>query len=160
MYNVNPRMERISGDLSGAELRVGIVVSRWNSGITNELEAGARRALIACGLREDMIETVEVPGAFEIPLALHRLASTKRYHGLIAVGCVIKGDTTHFEHVSDAAMRGIYDVMMERQIPIGCAVLTTYTVEQAEARSGRDEENKGSEAALATVEMINLLKKL
>lgn len=153
-------MERIRGELAGQDVRIGIAVSRWNSEITAELEAGARRALIACGVADEAIDTIEVPGAFELPLALQQLAASKRYHGLVAIGCVIKGDTTHFEHVSEAAMQGIYDVMMQRQIPVGCAVLTTYTVEQAEARSGRDEDNKGSEAALATIEMINLLKKL
>lgn len=153
-------MPHLKGELKAEGLRLAIVVSRWNSDVTSSLERGARRALIAMGAADNEITTVEVPGAFEIPLALKALADSDTYDGLIALGCVVKGDTTHFEHVSEAAMKGIYEVGMEYGLPIGCGVLTTYTIEQAVARAQDDEHNKGSESALAVIEMIDLLNKI
>ncbi len=151
---------RIKGDSSGNGLRVGIVVSRFNSGITDGLHRGAMRALIASEVSEKNIVTIEVPGAFEISFALAQLAGSKNYDALIALGCVIKGETAHFEYISDSAMKGIASVCEKYDIPVSCGVLTTYTEEQAESRSGENEENKGSEAALTAIEMANLAKQL
>ncbi len=150
----------IKGTLDGAGLRIGIVVSRWNREITDGLYHGARRALIVAGVSEENILTLEVPGAFEMSVALEHLASSDELDALVALGCVIKGETAHFEHISHAAMEGIRDVSTRHQIPIACGLLTTYDIEQARERSGPDEENKGSEAALAAVEMATLFENL
>lgn len=153
-------MAYIKGDLQDRNYRIGIVVSRWNQDITFALERGSRRALLAFGCSEERIDTVEVPGAFEIPVVLDALGRTGKYHALIALGCVIKGETTHFEHVSEAAMKGINDVGLKHCLPIGCGVLTTYTAEQASARAQDDDENKGSEAALAILETLSVLQSI
>lgn len=152
--------QRIKGNLSGSGLRIGIVVSRFNNEITGGLLRGAMRALIASEVSEKDISTIEVPGAFEISFALDQLAKMNHYHALIALGCVIKGETAHFEYISDSAMRGILEVGQKYGIPVSCGVLTTYTEEQAIARSGDNEENKGSEAAFTVIEMANLAKQL
>lgn len=151
-------MAYIKGELQDRNYRIGIVVSRWNQDITFALERGSRRALMAFGCVDDRIDTIEVPGAFEIPVVLDALARSGKYHALIALGCVIKGETTHFEHVSEAAMHGIYDVAMKHALPVGCGVLTTYTAEQAVARAQDDDDNKGSEAALAILETLSVLQ--
>lgn len=151
-------MQEFQGKTEGKGLRVGIVVSRWNSNITESLLRGALRALIASDVSEDNITVVRVPGAWEIPLAAKKLAANGDFHAIVALGCVIKGDTAHFEYVSDAAMEGIRAVSLELGIPITCGILTTYTEEQALARAGDDEENKGSEAALSAIEMATLLQ--
>ena len=151
--------EITKGSLEGHELRIGIVVSRWNAEITDELLAGAQRGLAACGVLDENITIAQVPGAFEIPIAVQKLAH-ERYDAIIALGCVIKGETTHFEHVSDIAMNGIAQVALDLGVPVTCGILTTYDLAQAQARAGRDDDNKGSEAALTAVEMANLLRSL
>ena len=148
------------GNTDGNGLRIGIVVSRWNNDITDSLRRGAERALIACGVREADIIIAEVPGAFEIPVACAKLAASGNVDAIAALGCVIKGETAHFEYVSDAAMQGIREVALEYKIPVTCGILTSYTLEQALERAGDDENNKGSEAALAAIEMTQLLKLL
>ena len=150
-------MSIIKGNLDGRELKIGIVVSRWNADITNELLAGAERALVACGVRPENITIFEVPGAFEIPMAAQKLANNGN-DAVIALGCVIKGETAHFEHVATQAMNGIAEVALHSGRPVTCGILTTYDLDQALARAGRDENNKGSEAALAAVEMANLFR--
>ena len=152
--------QRIKGSNSGKGLRIGIVVSRFNSEITEGLLRGAMRALIALETNEADITTVEVPGAFEIPFALEGMAHSKKYDTLIALGCVIKGETAHFEYIADAAMRGIAAVREKYGIPVSCGVLTTYTEDQATMRSGDNEENKGREAAMTAIEMAHLAKQL
>jgi len=149
---------RIRGNLTGAGLKIGIVVSRFNSPITEGLLRGAMRALIASEVRGSDITTLEVPGAFEIPFALGLLADSAKFDALIALGCVIKGETAHFEYIADSAIRGIETMGEKYGIPISCGVLTTYSEEQAIRRSADDEENKGSEAALTAIEMANLQK--
>ena len=152
--------QRIKGDLSGNGLRIGIVISRFNSEITEGLLRGAMRALIASEISEKDITIIEVPGAFEIPFAADLLAATKKYDALIAIGCVIKGETAHFEYIADSAIRGIAEVGQKSGTPVSCGVLTTYTDEQAIARCGDNEENKGSEAAFTAIEMANMVKQL
>jgi 6,7-dimethyl-8-ribityllumazine synthase len=153
-------MQELQGNNEGLGLRIGIVVSRWNSNITESLLRGAIRALIASNVAEDAITIVRVPGAWEIPLAAKQLASLGDYHAVIALGCVIKGETAHFEYVSEAAMNGIREVSLEFGIPITCGILTTYTEDQALDRAGDNEDNKGSEAALSAIEMAALLTTL
>jgi 6,7-dimethyl-8-ribityllumazine synthase len=150
--------ERTKGDLDGRELRIAIVVSRWNADITDALLAGAQRVLTACSVPEENVTIVEVPGAVEIPVAARAIA--EKVNAVVALGCVIKGDTAHFEHVSRIAMDGIARVSDEFAIPVTCGILTTYDMDQALARAGNDEENKGSEATLAAIEMANLLRAL
>jgi 6,7-dimethyl-8-ribityllumazine synthase len=152
-------MQKIVQGLHNAKgLKIGIVVSRWNRDITESLRRGAERALIACGADMGDITVVEVPGAFEIPLACSLLASQKTVDAIVALGCIIKGDTAHFEHVAHSAMEGIREVSLKYDLPVTCGILTTYTEEQALARAGDDEENKGSEAALTAIEMASLRK--
>ena len=149
----------IKGSLDGRDLRIGIVVSRWSSEITSSLLAGARRALTACAVRDEHITIAEVPGAFEIPLAAEKLAE-EGCDAIVALGCVIKGETAHFEHVSTVAMQGIATVAREHGLPVTCGILTTYDEAQAIARSRDDDNNKGAEAALAAIEVANLLRAL
>jgi 6,7-dimethyl-8-ribityllumazine synthase len=151
--------EVLSGGLDGRGLKVGIVVSRWNRSVTDGLLAGAREALDTCGVCEDRVVTAEVPGAFEIPIVADALAQSG-CDAIVALGCVIKGETAHFEYVSNRAMQGIATVSDRRGIPVTCGILTTYDEAQAVARSQNDDENKGREAALAAVETANLLRTL
>jgi len=148
---------RRSGDLDGRDLHIGIVVSRWNSEITNALLDGALRALETCAVAPDRITVAEVPGAMEIPVVAEGLVSSG-VDAVIALGCVIKGETAHFDHVSRTALDGIAALALRARVPVTCGILTTYTVEQAEARSGLDDDNAGSQAALAAIEVANLLR--
>jgi 6,7-dimethyl-8-ribityllumazine synthase len=161
--NVPDNFTRIKGTLDGRELRIGIVVSRWNREITDDLLSGALRALAACSVPSEHITILEVPGALEIPIAAGKLASmqydrSRTMDAIIAIGCVIKGETAHFEHVSRLALDGIARVSRKYAIPVTCGILTTYDVAQAEARSGPDDANVGSQAALAAIEMVNALR--
>jgi 6,7-dimethyl-8-ribityllumazine synthase len=150
-------INRIKGTLDGRELRIGIVVSRWNREITEDLLNGALRALTVCSVPAEQITILEVPGALEIPIAAERLASMGM-DAIIAIGCVIKGETAHFEHVSRLALDGISAISRDYEIPVTCGILATYHVAQAEARSGLDDANVGSQAALAAIETANLLR--
>ena len=152
-------INRIKGTLDGRDLRVGIVVSRWNREITENLLNGALRALAVCGVVSEQITIVEVPGALEIPIAAERLAGMGT-DAIIAIGCVIKGETAHFDHVSRLALDGIAAISRDYEIPVTCGILTTYDIAQAEARSGLDDDNAGSQAALAAVELANLLRSI
>ncbi|MBI3540929.1 MAG: 6,7-dimethyl-8-ribityllumazine synthase [Deltaproteobacteria bacterium] len=147
------------GQEAGKGLRVGIVVSRFNADITDRLREGAVRTLLDKGLLEKDIQVVSVPGAFEIPLTLQRLARTKKFHGLIALGVVIRGETPHFDYVAGECSRGVMQVSLSEGIPIGFGVLTTNDVEQAMERAGGRHAsgrhgNKGEEAALVVIEMV------
>jgi 6,7-dimethyl-8-ribityllumazine synthase len=153
-------MQEFQGNTDGRGLRIGIVVSRWNSQVTESLLRGALRALIASDISEERIAVVRVPGAWEIPIAAKELARSNSYDAIVALGCVIKGATAHFEYVADAAMEGIRAVSLELGMPITCGILATYTEEQALERAGDNEENKGSEAALSAIEMATLLRTL
>jgi len=135
-------------------------VSCWNSDISDSLPRGAERALLACGFAESDMIIAEVPAALEIPIACAELASLEKVDAIVALGCVIKGETAHFEYVSDSAMQGIREVALQYLIPVTCGILTSYTMEQALERAGDNEDNKGSEAALAAIEMAQLQKML
>lgn len=142
--------------MTAAGKRFALVTSRFNAEVTAGLLEGARTALLEAGASESDLVVIETPGAFEIPLALEWLAARGGYDALIALGAVIKGETSHYEHISEAAMRGIQTVSLKYALPIACGVLTTLSDEQAVARSSNDEANKGREAALAAIEMVNL----
>ncbi|HWP59249.1 MAG TPA: 6,7-dimethyl-8-ribityllumazine synthase [Candidatus Acidoferrales bacterium] len=146
----------IEGKLDARGLRFGIIVSRFNAVVTEKLLAGALDALKRHGGAEENIDIVRVPGCFEIPLTARRLAASGKYDALVCLGAVIRGETAHFEHVANAAARGVARAMDETKVPIAFGVLTTYTMEQALARAGAEMDNKGFEAALVAIEMANL----
>ncbi|MBE7465669.1 MAG: 6,7-dimethyl-8-ribityllumazine synthase [Planctomycetes bacterium] len=140
--------------------RFGIVVARWNSLITERLLGGCVDALVRHGVPEDRIDSVYVPGSFELPLAAQKLAASKKYAALIALGCVIRGGTPHFEYVAGEATKGLSQVALNAGIPVAFGVLTCDTLEQALDRAGAKAGNKGWEAAMSALEMVDLLGKL
>ena len=147
------------GELNAKGLRLAIVVSRFNSFITERLLSGALDALERAGADEKRIEVVRVPGSFEIPVAAKRLAETGRYDALVCLGCIIRGDTQHFDFISAEVTRGIQLAAVETGVPLAFGVLTTDTLEQAIDRAGAKSGNKGAEVALSAVEMATLLKR-
>jgi 6,7-dimethyl-8-ribityllumazine synthase len=150
----------IEGDLTVRDLRIACVASRFNDNVVEALLRGALETLKRHGLPEKQVEIVRVPGAFEIPLVLRRLAMSRRYDALIALGAVIRGDTPHFDYVAGECAAGIGRVALETGVPIAFGVLTTDTVEQATDRAGGKGGNKGADAALTAIEMVNLLRRL
>jgi 6,7-dimethyl-8-ribityllumazine synthase len=137
-----------------------VAVSRFNVFATERLLEGAREALSKCGVADQDVTVVWVPGAFELPLAAATLAESANYDALVCLGTVIKGETAHFEYISAAATTGLAAVAREKGIPVGFGVLTTYTRQQAMDRSGGAAGNRGYDVALATVEMADLLRRL
>ncbi len=152
--------KEVCGSLSAAGLRFGVVVSRFNSFITERLLAGAREALERCGATDAQIEELRVPGAFELGIAAKKLAAAKRPDAVICIGCVIRGDTAHYDYVCSEAARGIQLAQMDTGVPMIFCVLTCDTLEQAIDRAGAKSGNKGFDAGLAAVEMATLSKKL
>jgi len=149
--------DELKGDLSAKGLRLAIVVSRFNSFITERLLSGALDALQRAGADEKKIEVVRVPGSFEIPVAAKQLAQTGRYHALVCLGCILRGDTQHFDFISAEVTRGVQLAAVETGVPMAFGVLTCDTLEQAIDRAGAKSGNKGAEAALTAVEMATLL---
>lgn len=145
------------GKLVGTDMRVGIVVSRFNELITNKLLEGAVNTLRQFDVAEENIYIVEVPGAFEIPLVAQRLAEKDEIDAVITLGAVIRGETPHFDYVSGEVASGVTRVSLDSKKPIIFGVLTTDTIEQALARTGVKLGNKGSEAATTAIEMVNVL---
>jgi 6,7-dimethyl-8-ribityllumazine synthase len=139
-------------------LRIGIVCSRFNEYVVNALLNGAFRGLESRGVPERNVTVVWVPGAYEIPLMANTMAASGRYDGLVTLGAVIRGETSHFEYVAGPCAEGIMRVQIDTGIPVGFGVLTVENVEQANDRSRPDETNKGFEAALGTIEMIHTLR--
>jgi 6,7-dimethyl-8-ribityllumazine synthase len=150
----------INGELTASGLRFGIVVSRFNSFITDRLLAAAVDALGRAGAKSENVAVVHVPGAFELPLAAKKLAATARYDALIAIGCVLRGETTHYDYVCSETARGLQLAQMDTGLPIIFCVLTCDTLEQAIDRAGLKGGNKGFEAGLAAIEMAQLSRKL
>jgi 6,7-dimethyl-8-ribityllumazine synthase len=149
-------MKEIEQNLSGKGLRIGIVQSRFNEAVCEGLLASCRAELIQSGVSENDITLANVPGALEIPLVLQAMALSKKFDALIALGAVIRGDTYHFEVVSNESARGVGEVQLHSGVPVANAILTTDTDEQAEVRMNV----KGAEAALVAIEMVHLLKAL
>lgn len=150
----------INGALTAAGFRFAIVVSRFNSFITERLRSAAVDALERAGAASESVDVVHVPGAFELPLAAKKLAATGRYHALIAIGCVLRGETTHYDYVCSETSRGLQLAQMDTGLPIIFCVLTCDTLEQAIDRAGLKGGNKGFEAGLAAIEMAHLSRKL
>jgi len=150
----------IRGGLDAAGLRFGLVVSRFNSFITERLLDAALEALSQAGAAAEQIEVVRVPGSFEIPLAAKKMALTGRYDALVAIGCVLRGETAHFDYVASEVARGVQLAQMDTGVPVIFCVLTCDTLEQAIDRAGLKGGNKGREAGLAALEMAHLSRRL
>ena len=148
------------GDLMVRDARVVLLVSRFNSFVVESLLEGAIDALKRHGADERNLQIVRVPGAYEIPIAAQRLAASKRFDAIIALGAVIRGGTPHFEYVAGECTRGLSSVSLKYDIPVAFGVLTVDTIEQAIERAGTKAGNKGFEAAMSAIEMINLLRVL
>ena len=150
----------IEGQLSAAGLRFAIVVSRFNSFITERLLAGATDALLRHGADPDTLDIIKVPGSWEVPLAAGELARQHRHDAIICLSAVIRGETPHFDYVAAEAAKGIAHVAAETGVPVAFGVLTTNTLEQAIDRAGAKGGNKGADAAMTAIEMANLLRQL
>ena len=154
-------MSRFEGEIRArAEARFAIVASRWNPRIVDALVDGARDTLHANGIGAEAIDLVRVPGAWEIPLAVKKLARQGRHAAIIALGCVVRGDTRHYEQVADGCAQGLMHVALEHEVPIANGVLAVEQHEDAVSRAGGAHGNKGEEAALAAIEMADLLEQL
>ena len=149
-------MPEIEGSGDGAGLRVALVVARWNGFITRKLLEGAVATLRECGVVDEDITTAWVPGSFEVPTAAKWAAESGRFDAVICLGCVIRGETAHFEYVAGGAAEGILDVSLKTGVPVVFGVLTTENVEQAQERIGGKEGHKGEEAARTAIEMARL----
>ena len=153
-------MNEISGDLNGAGKRFAILVTRFNSLVTEQLVTGARDCLLRHGVSEDAIDLYRVPGAWELPVATARVVGLGKHDAVIALGCVIRGGTPHFEYVAGEATRGLGAVARDASIPVSLGVLTTDTVDQALERAGTKAGNKGWDAALSALEMAELFRRM
>jgi 6,7-dimethyl-8-ribityllumazine synthase len=153
-----PKHPGVAGHLRADGMRFGVVVARFNEFITERLLTSALDALHRCGADDHHIDLVRVPGSFEIPLAARRLAETHRYDAILCLGCILRGDTTHYEHIATEVTRGIGQSAQETGVPHAFGVLTCDTLEQAIDRAGLKSGNKGAEAALTAVEMASLRK--
>jgi 6,7-dimethyl-8-ribityllumazine synthase len=150
----------VNGDLVARDLRIAIVASRFNEMIVDSLVRGAVDTLLRHGASEKQIELIRVPGAFDLPFVVKRVAASKRYDAVVALGAVIRGATPHFDYVAGQCAAGLARVAEETGIPVAFGVLTTETIEQAIERAGTKAGNKGADAALCALELANLLRRL
>lgn len=153
-------MPEFTGSQRGEGRRIVIVVSRFNESVTTPLAEGAVTALVSKGTAFEDIDVLWVPGAWEIPVAVRRALATERYDAAVAVGAVIRGDTPHFDIVAGETARGLMDVQRDFDVPVTLGLLTTDTMEQAEARAGGAHGNKGADAALAALEVLDLFDRI
>jgi len=152
--------EIIEGKISAEGFRFAIIVSRFNDFISSKLVEGAMDALKRHGGNEDQVSLIKVPGAFEIPLAAKKLAESGKFNAIICLGAVIRGSTPHFDYVAAEVSKGIAQVALESKVPVTFGVLTTDNLEQAIERAGSKSGNKGWDAAIAAMEMVNLFKEI
>jgi 6,7-dimethyl-8-ribityllumazine synthase len=153
-------MPEYIGDYSPPAGRFAIVVARFNALVTESLLAGCRDTLARHGVPDDCVDVARVPGSFEIPLTARRLAASGRYAAVICLGCVIRGETAHFDHVAGQAAAGVMEAGLATGVPVIFGILTTDSVEQALNRAGLKAGNKGADAAMAAIEMVNLFARL
>nr|WP_241634350.1 6,7-dimethyl-8-ribityllumazine synthase [Fusobacterium gastrosuis] len=151
-------MKVIEGKLTGKGIKVGIVAGRFNEFITSKLIGGAEDILRRHEVADEDISLIWVPGAFEIPLAAKKLAQSKKYDAIITLGAVIKGSTPHFDYVCAEVSKGVAHVALDSEIPVILGVLTTNSIEEAIERAGTKAGNKGADAAMTAIEMVNLLR--
>ena len=156
MHNI----KTIEGDFTHTKGKFALVVGRWNSFVVEHLLEGAIDALRRHGVDEKQLTIVRAPGAFEIPLVCQKVADTKQYDAIIALGAVIRGGTPHFEYVAGECVKGMAQVSLKHGIPVAFGVLTVDSIEQAVERAGTKAGNKGAEAALSALEMVDLLRRL
>ena len=156
----NDQPKEIQGELLAGDLRFALVAARFNDFVVELLIRGALDALKRHGVGEQQVDIVRVPGAFDIPVVARKLALSRRYQALVALGAVIRGDTPHFDYVAGECAAGISRIALESGVPIAFGVLTTDSVEQAMDRAGGKAGNKGADAALVAMEMANLLRRL
>ncbi|MGB5627771.1 MAG: 6,7-dimethyl-8-ribityllumazine synthase [Woeseiaceae bacterium] len=154
------KIKTTEGDVIVRDARFAIVAARFNEFIVESLIKGSLRCLRQHGADDGNIEIIRVPGAFEMPVVIEKVAATRRYDGIIALGAVIRGGTPHFEYVAGECVKGITSAGQRHGIPIGNGVLTVDTIEQAIERAGTKAGNKGEEATLAVIEMVNLLRRI
>ena len=157
---MDSRIREIEGELTARGLRVGIVAARFNDFIVDRLLGAAVGTLLEHGAEARDLVTVRVPGAFEIPVAVKRMALGKRFDAIIALGCVIRGATPHFDYVAGEASRGLAELCLEHELAFGFGVLTCDTLEQAIERAGSKSGNKGADAALTAIRMASVLRQL
>ncbi len=150
----------LQGTLNGQNLRIAIVTARFNDFITERLLGGAHDCLLRHGVSADAIDSVRVPGAFELPLTALKLAQTGKYQAVICLGAVIRGETTHYDYVCNEAAKGIATAALQTGVPVVFGVVTTENTEQAIARAGGKSGNKGWDAAMTALEMANLLPQI
>lgn len=150
----------IVGNVVGTDLRIGIVVARFNEFITNKLLDGALDALKRHGVSEENVDVAWVPGAFEIPLVAKKMAELDKYDAVITLGTVIRGSTPHFDYVCNEAAKGVANASVQTGKPVIFGVITTETIEQAIERAGTKAGNKGAESAVAAIEMANMMKQI
>ena len=154
-------MPHYEGELRAPDAaRFAIIASRWNPRITDALVTGARQSLSGNGVADAAVDVIRVPGAWEIPVAAARIAAAGQHAAIIALGCVIRGDTRHYEHVADRCAEGLMRVQLDFGMPVMNGVLAVERIEDAEVRAGGSHGNKGEEAALAAIEMAQLLEQL
>ncbi|MDD5614144.1 MAG: 6,7-dimethyl-8-ribityllumazine synthase [Candidatus Omnitrophica bacterium] len=153
-------MKEVKADLIAKGLKFGIVISRFNEFITNELLSGAQDTLISHGVEDKDIDVFWCPGSFEIPAVVNQVAKNKKYNGIICLGAVIRGETPHFEYVASEVSKGVAKLSLDLNIPVSFGVITSETLEQAIERAGSKDGNKGRQAALSAIEMANLYKKI
>ncbi len=158
--NSEERIRELRDTAIAVDLKVAIVVSQFNSSITEQLLQGALDVLRRIGITEETIRVIRVPGSFEIPLAAQRLAQRGKFDAIVCLGCVIRGETPHFDDICQQVSRGIGEVGLKSDLPVTFGVITADTLEQAVNRSGPKDGNKGAEAALSAVEMASLMKRL
>lgn len=153
-------MTKIEGSLIAQDMKIGLVVGRFNSYIVDSLVAGAIDTIVRHGGSEENITQVMVPGAFEIPVAAQKMAASGKYDAIVALGAVIRGGTPHFDYVAGECVKGLGQIQLQTGVPVSFGVLTVDTIEQAIERAGTKAGNKGGEATLAAIETVNVLKQL
>jgi len=153
-------MNMVEGSLNAEGMKIGFVVTRWNSFVVDHLVKGSIETIERHGGSADNITQVMVPGSFEVPLAVEKMAASGNYDAVVALGAVIQGGTPHFDYVAGEAVKGISQVMLKHGVPVAFGILTVNSIEQAIERSGTKMGNKGEEATLAAIEMVNVLKQL
>ncbi len=153
-------MTKIEGSMIAQDMKIGLVVGRFNSYIVDSLVAGAIDTIVRHGGSEENITQVMVPGAFEIPVAAQKMAASGKYDAIVALGAVIRGGTPHFDYVAGECVKGLGQIQLQTGVPVSFGVLTVDTIEQAIERAGTKAGNKGGEATLAAIETVNVLKQL
>jgi len=153
-------MKMVEGNLNAEGMKIGFVVTRWNSFVVDHLVKGSIEVVERHGGSADNLTQVMVPGAFEVPLAVEKMAASGQYDAIVALGAVIQGGTPHFDYVAGEATKGISQVMLKHGVPVSFGILTVNSIEQAIERSGTKMGNKGEEATVSAIEMVNLMKQL